>query len=181
MNALASEGHWQAALELLRSTGRSGGVELNLITFNSAITATERGLQWTHALWLLQDVRERGIEPGVITFSAAISAVGKCGVWAQALNLLAAMCAQRLEGSVIGSASALLACCEARTWTLGLTLISAMNESGLRPDATSYGAASFLCEQYGHVSKEAELMTGLLKGLPAAEESDLGPRKAAWP
>ena len=54
------------------------------ISYNSAISACEKGHQWEQALSTLQDMRLPQLEPDVISYSAAISACEKGQHWQQA-------------------------------------------------------------------------------------------------
>ena len=51
-----------------------GGINPDVISFNTAISACANGGQWEKALNLLQELMNRGIEPDIICFNAAISA-----------------------------------------------------------------------------------------------------------
>ena len=65
---------------------RAAGVQPNVISFNAAISACEKGGQCERALALLGDMRAAGVQPDVISFSAAISACEKGGQWELALG-----------------------------------------------------------------------------------------------
>ena len=67
---------------------RKAGVTRNVISFNAAISACEKGGQWQRALSLLDDMCKAGVTMNVISFSAAISACEKGGQWQRALCLL---------------------------------------------------------------------------------------------
>merc|ERR1711865_370939 len=58
--------------------GRQSGVQPNVISFNAAISACEKGGKWERALELLQEMRQSGVQPDVISFSSAISACESC-------------------------------------------------------------------------------------------------------
>merc|ERR1711904_202411 len=76
------------ALSLLHQM-RECGVTPDVISFNAAISACEKGGQWEQALALLDKMRKNGVTPpDVISFNAAISACGKGGQWRRAVSLL---------------------------------------------------------------------------------------------
>ena len=53
---------WDKALHLLRQAAGEG-VGLNLVSYNAAVSACERGLQWEFALLLLAEARtEVGVD-----------------------------------------------------------------------------------------------------------------------
>ena len=43
----------------------------DVISFSAAISACEKGLQWSWALFLLSDMIRHGIDPNIITMNAA--------------------------------------------------------------------------------------------------------------
>ena len=47
----------------------------DIISYNSAISACERGGQWAMALWLLELLQEEKFQGDLITYNAAISAL----------------------------------------------------------------------------------------------------------
>ena len=49
----------------------------DVITYNAALSACEKGQKPRQALLLLQELQFRGLQPDVITYSAAISACEK--------------------------------------------------------------------------------------------------------
>ena len=64
------------------------GLKPNVITYNAAISACEKGNKPHQALHLLQELQLRGLLPDVITYSAAISACKEGPKPQQALHLL---------------------------------------------------------------------------------------------
>ena len=57
------------------------GMTGNVIGFNAAISACEKGGQWQRALSLFDDMCKAGVSMDVISFNAAISAFEKRGQW----------------------------------------------------------------------------------------------------
>eukprot|EP00622_Pseudochattonella_farcimen_P001389 FR736071.1.p1 GENE.FR736071.1~~FR736071.1.p1 ORF type:complete len:180 (+),score=12.88 FR736071.1:2-541(+) len=51
------------------------GIEPNVITYNAAISACEKGVKWERALDLLDEMTRRGIAPNVISYSAVLEAM----------------------------------------------------------------------------------------------------------
>ena len=62
--------------------------EPDVITYNAAISAFEKGQRWELALSLLGDTRRSQLKPDVISYNAAICACEKLQQWGQALSLL---------------------------------------------------------------------------------------------
>ncbi len=68
---------------------RSSQLEPNVISYNSAISACEKGQQWEQALRLLLEMRSSRLEPNVMSYNSAISACEKGQQWEQALIFVA--------------------------------------------------------------------------------------------
>ncbi len=66
----------------------SAGIQPNVITYSSAISACEKGGQRLRALDLWECCVSAVMQPDVITYNAAISACGKGGKWQRAVDLL---------------------------------------------------------------------------------------------
>ena len=62
---------------------------LVVISYNSTISAGEKGGQWHQALGLLLGMRHNYFLPDVVSYSSAIIACEKNGKWKHALRLLA--------------------------------------------------------------------------------------------
>ena len=58
---------------------RARGIEPNVISYNAAISACEKGSQWERALELLGEMRTRGVEPNVINYNTALRALCRHG------------------------------------------------------------------------------------------------------
>ena len=63
----------------------------NVVSFNAAIGACEKGKQWEEALGLLLEMAHQLLTPNVVSWSAAISACEKGKQWEGALGLLREM------------------------------------------------------------------------------------------
>ena len=64
------------------------GIEPNVISYNSAISACEKGKQWEEALRLLQEMTDRGIEPDMFSYKSTIEACFIPGKYLNALSLV---------------------------------------------------------------------------------------------
>jgi len=85
-------------------------------SFNSAISACEKGAEWRWALQLLADVATARASPDTITFNSAISACENSFQWQVALQLLADMPASTIEQDVYSYNSTMSACAAAGQW-----------------------------------------------------------------
>jgi len=63
-------------------------VQADVTTYNAAISACEKGLQWQKALELLEQMETQVYQPNVITYSAAINACFHQSQLAISLKLL---------------------------------------------------------------------------------------------
>eukprot|EP00973_Karenia_brevis_P030088 4146948-Karenia_brevis.AAC.1 len=57
------------------------GLSPNVIRFNAAISAYDKGGQWQHVAPWFDEMRRGGLPLDMISFSAAISACEKGGQW----------------------------------------------------------------------------------------------------
>ena len=60
---------------------------MNLVTYNAAISACEKGGRWQFALWLWQIAGGMGLQADSITCNATISACQRAQRWQEVLNL----------------------------------------------------------------------------------------------
>ena len=72
---------------------------MDTITCSAAISACEKGGEWTPALDLLCAVARSSIQVSTITCSAAISACEKGSEWARALDVLGTMARSSIQMS----------------------------------------------------------------------------------
>lgn len=80
-------GQWENATKLLQEMHGKDDIKANVISYNAAISACEKGGQWKMAIGLLQEMQEKhDIKPDVIIYSAVVSACEKGGKWEQAIN-----------------------------------------------------------------------------------------------
>ena len=74
---------------------------LDVISFSAAMSTREKGVQWQHAVSLLEDMRMTGVTLDVISFREAISACGKTGHWQQALSLLKTSSTEKFDWPIV--------------------------------------------------------------------------------
>lgn len=86
---------------------REKGMQINLITYNAAITALSKAAKqsarpqrtsdvketelWTQVMQLLDQMQAEGIKPDGFSFSSAIACCGAEGRWREALELIELM------------------------------------------------------------------------------------------
>ena len=79
--------HWQQALGRLVRKRHKDSLP-DVISYRSAISASDQCEQWQQTLVLLVEMRHNDLLPDVISYKSAISACVKSGKWHHALGLL---------------------------------------------------------------------------------------------
>ncbi|CAE8581324.1 unnamed protein product [Polarella glacialis] len=168
--ALGAVGNWPLVLQLLREaqlrSARNAGQltsgsdrgkhtkahagSLDVVAFNSALSAFERVSQWQRAVALLAELLPPkkpsqgvagSIRPDLVSFNVAISAWGQGRHWVEALHTLALAHGAQLKPDVVSFAAAISACERAGRWQPAVALLGSMRSRALRPNALCYGAA----------------------------------------
>ncbi|CAE8633602.1 unnamed protein product, partial [Polarella glacialis] len=89
-------GRWQSSLALLAHLGEIG-LAPDEISYNSALSALEKGHKWPEAIGILSlTMPQRGATPDEISFNSAMSACEKNGQWQMALSMMLRMPRVRL-------------------------------------------------------------------------------------
>ena len=65
--------HWQLAVWLLKCMAAAAAIP-NIVTYNAAISACEKGFEWHHAFVLLAALGNANLRPDNPSYSAAMSA-----------------------------------------------------------------------------------------------------------
>ncbi|CAK9110193.1 unnamed protein product [Durusdinium trenchii] len=124
----ASGGTWWRSFTLLAATE-----EPNRISYNSMLSALEKGAEWSKALSWLAQLQLHRVGADEISYNASLSACGQAGRWEYAANLL-----QVLEGhgqpDEISFAAAVSACDQKGRWRPVLDLLQTMSASLLVPN-----------------------------------------------
>ena len=68
--------------------GAQRALKPDVISYNAAMSACDKGRQWQRALEVMEGMPQRALKPDVIGYSAAISACDKGGQWQRALDCL---------------------------------------------------------------------------------------------
>ena len=76
INACASAGRWEDALDLMAQMKKGGPkTRPNRITYTGAISACSRAGEWEHALRLFDEMRNNGLQADRISYNAVVSAL----------------------------------------------------------------------------------------------------------
>ncbi|CAJ1342431.1 unnamed protein product, partial [Effrenium voratum] len=191
--AAPANADWPVALSLLQSMFFLQAVP-DVVSFNSAVSASEKGCQWELPLYLLR----KGLD--VVGFTGAISGCSQAAYWEMATLLFFAMPAQLVEPNIFsrnavachwrlaselrrgGSAdvvsyNALLS--YPRPWTSSMWLLVAMAQALLQPNLLTYSSAllalkgrwchglSIFKDMEGHVHQDTISFNSMLGARPA--------------
>jgi len=144
---------------------------LDVVSYNSAISACEKGTQCQIALALLQEMVHQSLLLHVVSFNAAMSACGESGQWMEALTLLEGMPAMQVKPSVISYSTAASACEKQGRWQQALGLLADMEKQGLTLDAACKGMTSRLrkhCAGRAHAAEDDASPPGVAAQAAAA-------------
>ncbi|CAE8677800.1 unnamed protein product, partial [Polarella glacialis] len=141
MAGCLSEGRWPRALHLLERMF-SLGVSPDAISYNTAISCSEKGSRWEVALALLTCMElQTSLAPNVISYTAAISACSRGLQWRRALALASEMRLQKVFPNVITYGACIAACARGRQWNRALHLLCQMREQRLQANLVTRNAA----------------------------------------
>lgn len=152
-------------------------LEMDLIAYNSAISACRTGAQ---ALALMAEMAEDAHAPDAVTYGAAITACAKGEDWQQALALLAGMEMLHVVPDRTVLNAAISACSACAEWSWALAVMRAMHSRQMAPDDITYGAASDACERGEQRLRALKLdALGLPTGRKHGQASEAVRRSAA--
>eukprot|EP00439_Symbiodinium_sp_Y106_P069478 s1449_g11.t4 len=139
------DAQWILALEVL-SQVEAKSLQLDVISYVSAISVCERTGQANMALRLLTEMRARRLQ-SIIALNAAISACGRGEQWQQALILFSGAEHQQLAVDVVTCGAAVSACEKAGQWVQALQLLSSAHAGRLRINVVALSAGISACEK----------------------------------
>ena len=96
MVATVKSGEWPLSLRILDECQKQFDTP-NSVIYNAAISALEKGYQWTLAVQLLQKMKSLDLADE-ISWNTAISACETCGQWEMAIQLLFTFLKERRKG-----------------------------------------------------------------------------------
>ncbi|CAJ1420432.1 unnamed protein product [Effrenium voratum] len=149
ISACARTFRWDLAL-LLREDLASCGLQPDLITYSSLISACEKGLVWRRALAIFSELswgedpgtgKREGIKPDLVLCNAVISACEKGQQWEKALWLV--MTLRKLGPSPDAvSYSAAISACSKSAWPWALWLFTHAGDVTLPAASAALGAVA---------------------------------------
>ncbi|CAE8627485.1 unnamed protein product [Polarella glacialis] len=135
-------------------------VDPDVVSFNAAISACDRGRQWPSALGLFGELFDAGLQPDVITCNSLISACAAGLAWRPALELLAAMPTMSLTPDQVSYSGAVRSCAGC-SWFRALGVLESMLDAAVDPDVSSFSALLMECQQRGLLATEVALLRSL--------------------
>ena len=110
------------------------------MTYNAAISSSEKGRQWPFALHLFEDMQTACIRQNVISYNATIAALEKGQQWRQALHLIADMHRAKVNPDAISFFYSIECCEKGQQLLQALHLFAVMHAGALDPDVISQSA-----------------------------------------
>eukprot|EP00624_Nannochloropsis_granulata_P004804 evm.model.NODE_3416_length_12565_cov_27.536489.2 len=149
MSALARNGDWSRALDLLQDVRACTKRPPTCIIYTTAVNACGNGGAWEMALMLMKRMEEEGIAPNKYTYGAAIKACARAGKWEQAEQLFAEMDERGIARNEVTFTAILDAYAKAGRARDAATCLEVMKTKGLRPSTPHYTAVIDACSRTG--------------------------------
>lgn len=147
IGAAVNDQQWQLALAIFE-TMRSTELKTDVVAWNSAITACEKGAAWLIATRLISSmVLPRAPRPNTISVSAAVSACEKGYQWLHALRLLSWSERVRADPNTITFNATITACGNVGKWQHALSVLALLESHALAPDVITFNACMSACAQ----------------------------------
>ena len=113
---------------------------VTVVSYGSAISACEKGLQYRQCLEYLDEMTEMGITKNVIIFGAAMSCMEKSCRADIAFQLMDIMKLENVAPNVHIYNSAISACARCNLWEKGYELFKEMDQARVARDVVTYNA-----------------------------------------
>ena len=175
--ARATDGHrWQDGIRLLNEMRESKSEDCapDVVAYTAAIAGCSEAGEYTHAMKLIQTMRQEGIQPNVVTFSAVINACASASAnlarkreeedrsigiedvrlpMTRALKLLEAMKSQTstIKPNIFTYNAAIRACAEGLNLAGAFDLLRQLKQDELEPTIVTYGSLMTECERVGDI------------------------------
>ncbi|CAK9095803.1 unnamed protein product [Durusdinium trenchii] len=151
INSCVLTGSWEEALKLLSEFQKA--LQMDVISYNSLLSALAPSGLWTRAVDVLEEARSRGLTMDMISSNALMSACENRARWQEALQLMnsyewSAPPAEKPRLSqIIITNTALAASARSGQWLLALSSFSELSQEALQPSHVSYNAVVSACEK----------------------------------
>ena len=112
----------------------------DVVSFNTTISAYEKGSLWEAALQVLSSMRSAEALPDVISFCSTVSACEKASEWEAAVHLFSQMPKDMIATDVVAFNATMSACEKASQWQKASHLFAAGPGIRIEPNSISVGA-----------------------------------------
>mmetsp|Transcript_4632 Transcript_4632/g.11965 ORF Transcript_4632/g.11965 Transcript_4632/m.11965 type:complete len:673 (+) Transcript_4632:111-2129(+) len=163
LNACASCGLWNEALELLESMERSFGVKPDVRSYSSAMAALEPSGQFEKGLELLGKMKLEGVQPNKFTYSSLICACSKENRWEKALEVAEMMEAEGVVGDVVSYSALIDALGKGRQFERAEEVLEGMRIVKLKPNVITYNSLMNALGKAGKLEQASRLLRTMKK------------------
>ncbi|CAE7803997.1 EMB2654 [Symbiodinium sp. CCMP2456] len=150
--SVVSKGTWQPAVSMVRSMG----LEPNVVTFNTALAASDRDdavhenrrdvhQGWPAALHIRASIPD-GMSTEIITEVTVLSVCGKQLQWQIAANLFSSLSLAALEPNIVGCNAMVFAYGQTCRWRDAVAMVETAG-GGFRPNTVTFNSAVGSCEK----------------------------------
>ncbi|CAK0857905.1 unnamed protein product, partial [Prorocentrum cordatum] len=129
ISALDAAGRAPETLRLLMDMWEAK-IPMDVVSYNSAMSACERGGFWEQALELFDEMQSEGHEPTLVSYTVAMRSSRD---WQTALQLFFEMLGKTLVPDEVGYSTAISAVSRDGPLEWPLRLLRTMEQDGLRP------------------------------------------------
>ncbi|CAK0868927.1 unnamed protein product [Prorocentrum cordatum] len=140
-----------------------GSVAPNVITYNSLISACEKGNNLAKATELFDMLQRDNCEPTVITYNAMMSACARGRDLEKAQELFDAMQQKEIRPDAVSYNALISACEKSRQPERALGLLDQMQENRVTPTIVSWSTAITACEKSRQPERALELFEAMLR------------------
>eukprot|EP00434_Breviolum_minutum_P045043 symbB.v1.2.040304.t1/scaffold7134.1/size13104/1 len=169
INTCGRAKHWRNALHFFQELGclrhqpdvhgqiyvvQDDKLQLDVISFNAAISSCAKSMNWLWAMQLLDDLQQSELETDGISFNAALSAAAG---WQTAFRLLEQMDLCQLQRDIVSFNAAISAC----DWQHALMLLEKMQCLLMQPQTITCSSAITSCGLEGRWEEALHLFESL--------------------
>lgn len=102
---------------------QSSRFKIQVIAYNTSISASEKCGKWKIALVLLHEVDKVGLVPSIVGLNAAISSCGKGAMWISSLDVMECTHERCLSPNTVSCGAVLCSCEMGRLWEMAVALL----------------------------------------------------------
>ena len=166
LSACEKCGRWEQAFSVC-TAARARQLSLNVVSYNSLISALTAGQTWQTGAQreqeLFEEMRSAFVLPDVVTYNSLMTCCIRRKDWELVLAYLLQMQASLLEPDLFSYGSALAVCDQAENWMIALLLLEHMQRDEVLGNVLIYNSAMGACDTLLLISFRISLVC-LLRG-----------------